>query len=81
MAVDGAGTKTTETTSPSFPDPSPSAAWPVLAEKCRKSPGGHRNFNAIDLPPPAIISVDPGTRDQVGPQERPSGGLASSDQE
>ncbi|KAI5324466.1 hypothetical protein L3X38_033539 [Prunus dulcis] len=67
--------------SPSFPDPSPPATRLVLAEKCRKPLGGHRNFNAVDLPPPATIFVDPGTRDQTGPQKRPTGGLASSDQE
>ncbi|BBG99450.1 2-oxoglutarate and Fe(II)-dependent oxygenase superfamily protein, partial [Prunus dulcis] len=66
--------------SPTCPDPSPPATRPVLAENCKKATGTHRNFNAVDLPPPATISIDPGTRDQADLQKRPTGGLASSDQ-
>ncbi|KAI5343795.1 hypothetical protein L3X38_011671 [Prunus dulcis] len=76
----GTGDVRTAAVSPSFPDPSPPAARPVLAEKCEKPTGAHRNFKAVDLPPPATIFVDPGTRDQADPQERPSRGPASSDQ-
>ncbi|BBH07160.1 2-oxoglutarate and Fe(II)-dependent oxygenase superfamily protein, partial [Prunus dulcis] len=77
----GTGGDVTAIESPTFPDPSPPAARPVLVGKCRKPPECHRNFTAADLPPPATIFVDPGTRDRTGPQERPSGGLASLDQD
>ncbi|BBH02810.1 2-oxoglutarate and Fe(II)-dependent oxygenase superfamily protein, partial [Prunus dulcis] len=72
----GTGGVRTAIESPTLPDHSSPAARLVLAEKCRKPPECHRNFTVADLPPPATIFVDPGTRDQTGPQERPSGGLA-----
>ncbi|BBH00190.1 2-oxoglutarate and Fe(II)-dependent oxygenase superfamily protein, partial [Prunus dulcis] len=77
----GTGGDGTAVESPTFPDPSPPAARLVLAENCRKATGTHRNFKAADLPPPATIFVDPGIRDQADLQKRPTGGLASSDQE
>ncbi|KAI5342084.1 hypothetical protein L3X38_009959 [Prunus dulcis] len=75
----GTGGVRTAVVSPFFSYPSPPTARLVLAEKCRKPPGGHQNFIVVDLPPPATISVDPGIRDQADLQKRPTGGLASSD--
>ncbi|BBN69568.1 2-oxoglutarate and Fe(II)-dependent oxygenase superfamily protein [Prunus dulcis] len=67
--------------SSSFADRSPARRRPVLAGNCERTTGTHRKFKAADLPPPATISVDPGIRDQADLQKRPTGGLASSDQE
>ncbi|BBH03703.1 2-oxoglutarate and Fe(II)-dependent oxygenase superfamily protein, partial [Prunus dulcis] len=67
--------------SSSFADRSHARRRPVLAGNCERTTGTHRNFKAADLPPPATISDDPGIRDQADLQKRPTGGLASSDQE
>ncbi|BBN68866.1 Protein kinase superfamily protein [Prunus dulcis] len=79
--VHGTGGVRTAIESSSFADRSPARRRSVLAGNCERTTGTHRNFKAADLPPPSTISVDPGIRDQSDLQKRPTGGLASSDQE
>ncbi|BBN68212.1 2-oxoglutarate and Fe(II)-dependent oxygenase superfamily protein, partial [Prunus dulcis] len=65
-----------------FPTDPPAAGDLCWLETMKERPEliqNHRNFKASDLPPPATISVDPGTRGPVDPQEGPSKGPISSD--